>query len=92
MLVELALVAAMTVENLSVKELTNYYWDCDTEFMKGELGGQDLLSCLAVTEELQRRVFNDDRSLFLKYWRRENLTEWYKRGFRPRVEDLPKYR
>lgn len=92
MLAEFVLVAALSVDSLSIKELESYYWDCDTAFMKGEMGGQDLNSCLAVTEEFQARVFDNDKALFMQYWRRYNLPEWYKRGFTPRVDDLPRLR
>jgi hypothetical protein len=90
-----AIVVALSigsVQDLSSAELQRYYWDCDTLFMRGELGGQDFHSCLAITEEFKERVFKNDRELFMQYWRRQNLTEWYKRGFTPRVEDLPRYR
>jgi hypothetical protein len=86
------LAAAISVQTLTTEQLSNYYWDCDTAFMKGTLGGADLNSCLAVTEEFQSRVFKDDRELFIRYWRTYNLPEWYKRGFIPRVDDLPKLR
>jgi hypothetical protein len=92
MLLEMLLTVALSVETLSTTELEKYYWDCDTAFMKGEMGGQDMNSCLAVTEELQARVFNNDRKEFMKWWRTYNLPEWYKRGFVPRMEDLPKLR
>jgi len=88
----LILALAVTVNTMTVQELEQYYWDCDTAFMRGEMGGQALNSCLAVTEEFQTRVFNNDRARFMQYWRRENLTEWYRRGFTPRIEDLPKLR
>ncbi len=92
MLAATILVAALTVESLSTQDLERYYWDCDTAFMKGEMGGQDMNSCLAVTEELQSRLFNNDRQRFMHWWRTYNLPEWYKRGFVPRMEDLPRLR
>ena len=92
MLLEIALTVALSVETLSNAELEKYYWDCDTAFMKGEMGGQDMNSCLAVTEELQSRLFSNDRKAFMSWWRTYNLPEWYKRGFVPRMEDLPKLR
>lgn len=88
----MTLVAALSVQALTVKELEEYYWDCDTAFMRGDMSGQDLNSCLLVTEEFQTRVFNNDRAQFMQYWRRENLSEWYRRGYTPRIEDLPKLR
>ncbi len=90
-----AIVVALTVgtaQDLSSGELVRYYWDCDTQFMKGELSGQDLLPCMAITEELKQRVWQGDHERFMQWWRERNLTEWYKRGFTPRVEDLPRLR
>lgn len=92
MLTTILLAAALTVNQLTDQELNSYYWDCDTAFMKGELGGQDLNTCLAVTEELQTRWFDNDKSKFMTWWRTYNLPEWYKRGFTPRMEDLPRLR
>ncbi len=81
-----------TVQDLSSGELQRYYWDCDTMFMRGEMGGQDMLTCLEITEEFKQRVWSGDHEKFMQYWRRQNLTEWYKRGYTPRVEDLPHLR
>ena len=92
MLGTIILVAALSVNTLTDTELETYYWDCDTAFMKGDLGGADLNSCLAVTEELQQRKFDNNREAFMQWWRTYNLPEWYKRGFTPRVDDLPKLR
>lgn len=92
MLETIVLVAALSVTTLTDTELETLYWDCDTAFMKGEMGGADLNSCLAVTEELQTRRFNNDREQFMAWWRTYNLPEWYKRGFTPRVDQLPNLR
>ena len=86
------LVAVNTVQDLKTNELEKYYWDCDTMFMKDELGGQDMLTCLEITEEFKQRSFDGDHQRFMQYWRRENLQQWYTRGFTPRVEDLPRLR
>ena len=53
MLKLLVLSVALNAAELPYRELEKYYWDCDTLFMKGELGGQDTWSCLAVTDEFQ---------------------------------------
>ena len=92
MLAATILVAALTVDTLTTQELEQYYWDCDTAFMKGEMGGQDLNSCLAVTEELQTRQFDNDRTRFMQWWSTNTLQEWYERGFTPKMEDLPRLR
>ncbi len=80
----LLLVAALSTNNLTVPELESYYWDCDTAFMKGELGGQDTWSCLAITEELQKRVFHDNKNQFLKWWNKHKHQEWQRRGYLPK--------
>lgn len=81
MLIETMFVLALSVETMSNKELEKYYWDCDTAFMKGEMGGQDLNSCLAVTDEFQTRVFNNDMRSFTNYWNKNKNREWERRGF-----------
>ena len=81
MLLEIALAVALSVETLSVAELEKYYWDCDTAFMKGEMGGQDMNSCLAVTEQFQAQVFNNDKTAFTRYWNKNKNREWERRGF-----------
>lgn len=88
----LILAASVGIGAWTAEQLEQSYWDCDTAFMRGDMGGQDLNSCLTVTEEFQSRVFGGDQGLFMQYWRRENLTEWYKRGYTPRLEDLPRLR
>jgi hypothetical protein len=81
MLLEMALTVALSVETLSSAELEKYYWDCDTAFMKGEMGGQDMNSCLAVTEQFQSRVFDNDKTAFTRYWNKNKNREWERRGF-----------
>lgn len=81
MLLTIALTVALSVETLSNLELEKYYWDCDTAFMKGEMGGQDMNSCLTVTEEFQSRIFNNDKKAFILYWNKNKNQEWGRRGF-----------
>lgn len=76
-------VAAGTVQDLSSAELERYYWDCDTMFMRGEMGGQDLLTCLDVTDEFKRRVWNSDHDKFMQYWREMKRRQWQRRGYIP---------
>ena len=79
MLLEIAL--ALSVETLSSAELEKYYWDCDTAFMKGEMGGQDMNSCLAITDQFQAQVFNNDKTAFTLYWNKNKSREWERRNF-----------
>ena len=81
MLLEFMLAAALDINTASNADLERYYWDCDTAFMKGEMGGQDLSSCLAITEAFQERVFNNDATAFKTYWSRNKEREWSQRGF-----------
>jgi hypothetical protein len=82
MLLETILVAVLTVDTLSTHDLETYYWDCDTAYMQGTLGGQDLMSCLAITEEFQQRRFNSNRRDFMQYWNEHKLEEWARRGLK----------
>lgn len=74
-------VALNTPQDLSSSELVRYYWDCDTNFMKGELHPNDVLGCIAITEELKQRVWNGDHSQFIQWWRQRRHKEWAKRGY-----------
>ena len=80
MLLEAILVAVLTVDTLDTQQLEQYYWDCDTAYMQQQLSGQDLNSCLAITEEFQQRRFKMDRGEFMQYWNDRKWEEWAKRG------------
>lgn len=80
MLGAILLTVALNTADLSFQELESYYWDCDTAFMKGELGGQDTWSCLAVTEEFQKHFW--DKYVFSQYWNSQKKIQWLKRGYR----------
>lgn len=73
------LTVALNAADLNFEQLESYYWDCDTAFMKGELGGQDMWSCLAVTEEFQ--TYFADREAFMQYWEEHRRIEWDRRGY-----------
>lgn len=77
----LLLVAALSVDDLSTQDLKKYYWDCDTMFMKGEMGGHDVWTCVEITTEFQKRVFHDNKEMFLQYWRENRFKEWENRGY-----------
>ena len=82
MLNALILVAALSQSQLAaepLEQLETWYWDCDTLFMKGELGGQDLSSCLAVTEQFQD--YFPDRDTFMQYWEENRRLQWDQRGY-----------
>ena len=76
-----AITIAAQLSGLPTKDLERYYWDCDTMFMKQELSGADLPSCLAVTDELQSRLFKNDYQRFKQYWEQNRLREWQRRGY-----------
>jgi hypothetical protein len=70
----------LSVEQLTIPELEKYYWDCDTLFMKEELGA-DVLSCLAITDQFILKKFNNDRDKFLEYWKQNKHKQWRRRGY-----------
>lgn len=80
----LVLLIALNVEDLSRSQLETYYWDCDTAFMKGEMGGQDLNSCLAITEAFQKHFESQDH--FMMYWNEHRLQQWADRSYYPAPE------
>lgn len=78
------LTVALSLSNLSFIELEEFYWDCDTMFMKGELGGQDTMTCLAITDEFQKYFW--DKFVFSQYWNSQKKLQWEKRGYKPNLE------
>lgn len=79
-----AITLAAAVTEVPTKQLERYYWDCDTMFMQERLSGSDLHSCLAITEELQSRLFKNNSLRFKQYWDKNKLHEWNKRGYTPK--------
>lgn len=73
--------AAVTLQDLPKDVLESFYWDCDTMFMKGELGGQDTWTCLQITEEFQH--YFKDKEDFRTYWNQTKHKEWQQRGYQP---------
>jgi hypothetical protein len=49
--------------------------------MKQQLGGQDMNSCLAITDEFIKRKFNGNMNDFYDYWRKNRTKEWNKRDY-----------
>ena len=72
---------ALSLNLVDNDTLTQWYWDCDTQYMQQQLSGQDLNTCLAVTEELQRRLFDNDRQLFWQWWEQNHRNQWRNRGY-----------
>ena len=86
MLTALLITVAVSTADIPFTQLEQYYWDCDTAFMAGELGGQDMMSCLAITEEFQD--YFPSRESFMQYWEEQRRTQWYQRGYSwPAVKD-----
>jgi hypothetical protein len=81
MLKILFLAVALNPADLPYAELEKFYWDCDTMFMKGELGGQDTWSCLSITEEFQKHFGSRDD--FMIYWHDRRRQQWSDRGYYP---------
>jgi len=79
----IVLTFVLSVEQLPLNTLEKYYWDCDTLFMRGEMGGQDVLSCLAITDQFILKKFKNNRKKFKQYWESNKYQEWQIRGFSP---------
>jgi hypothetical protein len=84
MFTAIVLSLALSVEELPLSTIEKYYWDCDTLFMKGEMGGQDVLSCLAITDQFVLKKFKNNKKKFREYWNRNKYQEWQIRGFSPK--------
>lgn len=80
MLGAIIITTALTASELTFQELESYYWDCDTAFMKHELDGQDMMSCLAITEEFQKHFW--DKWVFTQYWNAQKKAQWALRGYK----------
>lgn len=85
MLATFILTATLSLGNLNFEQLESFYWDCDTLFMKGEMGGQDTMSCLAITETFQQKYFWD-KFVFSQYWNSQKKQQWAKRGYKHKDE------
>lgn len=81
MLNSLIITAALSLNLVDDQRLVEWYWDCDTQYMQATLSGQDLNTCLSVTEELQRRLFNNSRSDFMQWWEQNHRHQWLNRGY-----------
>ena len=73
------LVAAITLAELPYEVLESFYWDCDTMFMRGEMGGEDMYTCLSITDEFKRHF--KDRDAFKLYWEKNRQAQWQQRGY-----------
>jgi len=83
MFTAIAFILALNVDQLPLATLEKYYWDCDTIFMKGEMGGQDIMSCLAITDQFILKKFKNNKKKFKQYWETNKYREWESRGFVP---------
>lgn len=79
MLVEMTLVALVSVHTMTTEELERYYWDCDTLYMQQQMSGEDLARCLSITYALQDRF--PTMSAFREWWEKNRQSEWQKRGY-----------
>ena len=75
----LMLTAALTLQDLPRDVIESFYWDCDTMFMKGELSGQDMYTCLQITEEFQKTFKSKEE--FTQYWNKSKTEQWQRRGY-----------
>lgn len=70
---------AVTLSELPKDVIESFYWDCDTMFMRGELGGQDMYTCLQITDEFQKTFTSKEE--FREYWELNRRTQWFQRGY-----------
>ena len=75
------LTVAITLQDLPKEVIESFYWDCDTMFMQGELGGQDMYTCLQITDEFQKTFANKEE--FRQYWEKNKWEAWRQRGYQP---------
>lgn len=81
MLIAAVIIAATTLQDLPREVIESFYWDCDAMFMKGELGGQDMYTCLQITDVFQQGF--RDKQQFREYWDKNKREQWQKRGYSP---------
>ena len=81
MLNSLIITVALSLNIVDTDTLVQWYWDCDTAYMQETLSGQDLNTCLGVTRELQRRLFNNRRDDFQQWWELNHRNQWLNRGY-----------
>lgn len=79
-MLDLLLSVALNIGTVNYQDLEKYYWDCDTQFMQQTMSGQDLNTCLTITEEFQKHFAS--RESFIQYWNLNKKTQWARRGYR----------
>ena len=78
---EFAVTDMLKGDEAGVKSLTAFVRGPNAYgFMKGELGGQDMMSCLAITEQFQTHFW--DKFVFSQYWNAQKKSQWAKRGYK----------
>jgi len=74
-----AVAVAAALQDLELKDLEKFYWDCDTMFMQEGIRPEYLQVCLDITLKFQS-TFEDNDS-FMNYWNNMYREEWDKRGY-----------
>lgn len=74
-------VLTASVTHLVNQPLLDRYWDCDTQWMKGQLSSSQVDHCIEFSQEVQRRVFLGNHSEFRLYWLQHRHYEWSLRGY-----------
>jgi hypothetical protein len=80
MVMSYLLAVALDLATVGSVDLERMYWDCDALYMKGELGGQDMSSCLSITQKFQNERFEGNFDTFMIYWNENKYLEWRRRG------------
>ena len=76
----LLLSVALNATAIDYEDLGKYYWDCDTKYMLQTMSGQDLNSCISITEEFKKHFTPDG---FVRYWNANKQKQWAVRGYTP---------
>jgi len=81
MLTAVAVAVALNIDTMGFKELSKYFWDCDTAYVTKSLEGEDIMNCVVVTEKFKAMFFTPH--IFTQYWDIHRYEEWAKRGYTP---------
>ena len=80
MLLEAAILAAVAFEDMNFNELRNYFWDCETLKVSGQVQPHHVEPCKRIDESMRKMFFTEH--IFVQYWDIHKETEWAKRGYK----------
>lgn len=74
-----AVAVAAAIQDMELKDLERFYWDCDTMFMEEGILPEYLKTCIDITIAFQQTFSNRDS--FMEYWEALHRQEWNRRGY-----------